>query len=205
MTLEQTFRELIGRYASDRSLFQTMWNEIETCYSAPSRHYHNLGHLEHMLLELRQIDTRIKDLDTALLAVFYHDIIYDPANNNNEEESAELAARRLDEIAFPKEQIEKCKTMILATKTHNEVPDPDVNYLTDSDLSVLGQRWDIYFTYSNNIRKEYSMYPDLLYKAGRKKVLKHFLERERIFKTEFFFNKYEHRAKENLTREINTL
>lgn len=55
------------------------------------------------------------------------------------------------------------------------------------------------------VRKEYSIYPDLLYKPGRKKVLQHFLQMERIFKTQVFYDKYETQSRRNLEKELNQL
>jgi len=76
---------------------------------------------------------------------------------------------------------------------------------TDADLSILGQSWEVYFTYSKHVRKEYGQYPLFLYKKGRKKVLKHFLDMERIFKTDHFFELYEKHARVNLQRELEIL
>jgi predicted metal-dependent HD superfamily phosphohydrolase len=39
----------------------------------------------------------------------------------------------------------------------------------DADLSILGKDLDTYLAYTKMIRKEYSIYPDFLYKPGRKK------------------------------------
>jgi predicted metal-dependent HD superfamily phosphohydrolase len=69
----------------------------------------------------------------------------------------------------------------------------------------LGQHWENYLAYAKDVRKEYSIYPDFIYKPGRKKILNHFLKMKRIFKTEFFFAKFEETAKENLNRELGLL
>ncbi len=61
----------------------------------------------------------------------------------------------------------------------------------DADLSILGQDLEIYLGYTREIRKEYSIYPDVLYKPGRKKVLRYFLDLESIFKTDYSKEKYE--------------
>ena len=109
------------------------------------------------------------------------------------------------QIAVPAESIEQCKKIILATKSHTENNDSDTNNFTDADLSVLGQNWESYSCYYKNVRKEYSVYPDLLYNPGCKKVLLHFLSMNRIFKTEYFYNKFEIAAKENLQKEMEFL
>jgi predicted metal-dependent HD superfamily phosphohydrolase len=156
-----------------------------------------------MLSELIPVQTKINDWDTILAALFYHDIIYRPTSKYNEEKSAELAEARLIQLNFPPSQIEKCKQTILATKIHLESTDMDINYFTDTDLCILGQSWETYLAYAKNVRKEYSIYPDFIYYPGRKKVLTHFLNMQSIFKTVFFFDKFEQRAKENLNRELN--
>jgi len=57
----------------------------------------------------------------------------------------------------------------------------------------------------NKIRKEYKVYPDIIYKPGRRKVVQHFLAMERIYKTDYFFVRLEQQAKENLTKELTLL
>lgn len=147
----------------------------------------------------------INDPDTILLSVIYHDIIYDPSKNNNEEMSAQLAVERLRSISFPEDKIARCSDQILATKGHQVSSDNDTNLFTDADLSILGANWDNYSVYSKNIRKEYSIYPDELYYSGRKKVLQHFLQMERIYKTAYFFHKYEDQARININKELVSL
>lgn len=201
--LKDTFQELTRKYITDSLLTERLWNELENSYSHRGRHYHTLSHLEHMLSELMPVQTKINDWDTIRATLFYHDIIYQPTSKYNEEKSAELAEARLIQLNFPSSQIEKCKQTILATKTHVESTDIDINYFTDADLCILGQSWETYLTYAKNVRKEYSIYPDFIYYPGRKKVLTHFLDMPRIFKTVFFFDKFEEKARKNLNCELN--
>jgi predicted metal-dependent HD superfamily phosphohydrolase len=132
----------------------------------------------------------------------YHDAVYNPLKKDNEEKSAVFAEERMKFINVPSPVIERCKNHILVTKSHRESADPDTNIFTDADLSILGQDWETYLEYCRQVRKEYSIYPDMMYNPGRKKALEHFLQMERIFKTDAFFEKYEVKAKENIKREI---
>ena len=125
--------------------------------------------------------------------------------SDNEEQSAQLAETRMMQMSVPNQLIENCKSQILATKKHLSNSDNDTNYFMDADLSVLGEDWKTYSEYYKNIRKEYSVYPKLVYNPGRKKVLKCFLEMERIFKTDYFFIKFEQQAKYNLQKELELL
>lgn len=203
--LKETFIELLTNYVSNYSLTNELWIEIDKYYSDKKRHYHTLHHLENLLVQLSEVKNEIQNWNTILFTLFYHDIIYNTTKQNNEEKSAQLAEKRLKQIIVPNKKIEICKRQILATKSHIKSTDSDTNYFIDADLSILGQGWKTYKLYYENVRKEYSIYPDFLYNAGRKKVLNNFLMMDRIFKTDFFYNKFENQAKRNLTRELNVL
>ena len=203
--LRDIFFELSKRYIDDLPLILTLWNEIDKEYSHSSRHYHTLLHLENIILQLEAIRKEIADWDTVLYATFYHDIVYRSTKSNNEEKSAGVAAKRLSEINFPQDKISKCVGMILATKKHLYTGVNDTDLFTDADLSILGQPWEQYTVYFNQVRKEYSIFPDLIYIPGRKKVLNHFLRMDRIFKSTYFYDKLEVQAKENLVKELTVL
>ncbi len=164
-----------------------------------------MQHLESLLQQLSAVKSDISHWDTLLFTLFYHDIVYNSLKSDNEEKSAEFAERSMRQILVPREIMENCTAQILATKLHLDSPDQDTNYFTDADLSILGQDWRSYSAYYQNVRKEYAIYPDLIYKPGRKKVLKHFLGMERIFKTEYFYAKFEQQAKQNLKKELELL
>lgn len=203
--LKEKFIELIGTYTTDERLIKQLWQEVEENYTHKKRYYHNLLHLENMLVSLYEIKEQINNWNTILFSIYYHDIIYNALKRNNEEKSAEFAKSRMQLIAAPELMTENCIQQILATKDHLICDDRDTNFFTDADLSILGQQWNKYSDYYKQVRKEYSLFPDLIYIPGRKKVLQHFLQMGRIFKTDFFFNKFELQAKENLQRELDQL
>lgn len=203
--LKETFQELVSRYTEDQPTVQELWSEIETYYSGEGRYYHTLHHLENLLNQLIEIKPLLKDWNTILFTLFYHDVIYDVLKPDNEEKSAELAGKRMKQLQIPDEIIQRCKAQILATKSHVQSGDEDTNYFTDADLSVLGQDWEAYAVYAEYVRKEYAVYPDALYNPGRKKVLEHFLAMNRLFKTAYFYGKYEKQAMENLRTEHSML
>jgi predicted metal-dependent HD superfamily phosphohydrolase len=205
MNLKNQFDQLCSLFTEDEQLINSLWKEIETKYSEKGRHYHNLLHLENMFNELEMVKSNISDFTAISFSVFYHDIIYDATSKTNEEKSAAKAEKRLAELYLDKNKISIIAEQILATKSHQRSDHEDTNYLLDADLSVLGKDFKTYLKYTQNIRKEYSIYPDFLYKPGRKKVLKHFLEFESIFKTDYFKQKYEAQAKENIAEELQLL
>jgi len=203
--LSEIFIKLCSKYSENNTLIFEYWKEIEKSYSQKNRHYHNLRHLENMIIELKKVNENIEDIDSVLFSIFYHDIIYKSTSKDNEERSAEIAKNRLEKINLDKVQIEKIYNQILATKTHKESDNLDDNYLLDLDLSILGKNWNEYEAYIKQIRNEYSIYPNFLYNPGRKKVLEHFLTFDRIYKTDYFRILYENQARENISKEIEIL
>lgn len=203
--LTDTFLQLVNKYTNDNELATNLWLEIFTKYSEPKRHYHTIDHLEAVIADLKKVKDKIEDWETTLFAVFYHDIIYKASSNSNEQDSAKLALKRLNEIGYPADKIAKCTDMILATKSHKLSVDNDTNYLTDADMAILGKSSYDYQKYNEQIREEYTIYPDFMYASGRKKALLHFLQMEKIFKTEYFSTKYENQARININSEIEML
>ena len=140
-----------------------------------------------------------------MFAAFYHDSIYKATSSTNEEDSAKLAKKRLTEIGYPTDKIAKCCAMIVATKLHEFSEDSDTNYLIDADLAILGKNQEDYQKYTEQIREEYSIYPDFMYASGRKKALQHFEQMSHIYKTEYFLKKYNNQAVFNLKNELEEL
>lgn len=205
MSLKNRFEQLCLPFTTDQDFINRLWAEIEKKYTKKDRRYHTLLHLENMFLELESVKDKISDFVTISFSVFYHDVIYDATSKSNEEKSAEVSKVRLTELGLDKDRINLIFNQIIATKAHEMSEDADTNFLLDADLSVLGKDFETYSEYTQMIRKEYSIYPDILYKPGRKKVLKHFLELTSIFKTDYFKEKYESQARKNIEAEIQLL
>ena len=204
--LKIEWQNLASKYCNT-TLAEELWTEIETNYTNKTRHYHNLTHIYNMLLQAETYKTEIKDLDALQFAIWYHDIVYKSSKKDNEEKSALLTEKRLKSINFDLKRIENIKKLIISTKKHelDLNKNQDNAYLLDLDLSILGSDWDTYQKYISNIRKEYKIYPDFLYNPGRKKVLKHFLDRKTLYFTYSFRDQYEIQARENLKKEIELL
>jgi predicted metal-dependent HD superfamily phosphohydrolase len=160
-----------------------------------------------MLLQAADYKNNIEDFDTLLFSIWYHDIIYKSTKKDNEEKSAFFAQKRLKSLNLEGKRIENVQNLIISTKKHQIILDQneDNAYLLDFDLSILGTDWKTYEMYTKQIRKEYKIYPDFMYKPGRKKVLLHFLERETLYFTKAIRNELENQARENLNKEIELL
>ncbi len=200
--LSEIFTKTLSLCGVDEYTTKSRWTEIEIYYSHPDRYYHNLDHLEHCYNELVAIKNKLEDWECIKVALFYHDIVYKVTSNKNEEDSANLARLRMKNFSWSKARVERCISHVLSTKWHSYSDDSDSNYFTDSDLSILGNSPSIYSRYCADIRKEYSIFPDFIYKPGRRKVIKRFLEMDRIFKTQYFYEQFEAQARINLSEEL---
>lgn len=200
--LRDIWQELTMSYTDDVDLVNELWDEIVLNYSSKNRHYHNLNHLEYMMKLAYNYRTEIVDFDILLFSIFYHDLVYNSKRSDNELKSAQLARERLGKIGVANDRIEKCYQQILATKEHTMESDSDTNFMVDFDLAILADKPEKYSDYTEKIRKEYSMYPDFIYNKGRRKVLRHFLNLNEIFKTKEFKSNFEERARKNITNEL---
>lgn len=205
LILKDIFVEIAQAYSCDSFLINSFWEEIKEAYSNQDRYYHNLSHLENMIEQLCRVKKDILDWDTIIFSTFYHDIVYDVRSQKNEEDSADFAKERLQKLSYPSEKIDKCVSLILATKSHGETTDLDTRFFVDADLAILGQDWEAYLQYSQQVRKEYAIYSDSVYKAGRKDVLAQMLAMPRIFKTGYYYNELEKSARYNMAKEIDLL
>ena len=202
--IKTEFLKSLENYSTDSIQNFTMLERIEKEYTSSNRHYHTLNHLDNLLTELADNKEKFASWDVIVFAIAYHDVVYNTLKSNNEEKSAEFARKELTKISVPENLIIRCEQLILATKKHTYA-DFETNLFTDADLSILGATPEVYKLYSNQIRKEFSIYPDLVYNPGRRKVLKHFLDMKKIFKTNEFAIAYESKARINLQTELNSL
>lgn len=193
-------------YTNDLMLINQSYVNVMMAYQEETRHYHNISHLLQLVSLQQAYADRIRDNEVVLFSIFFHDMIYNARYSDNEEKSATAAVTHLRKIGFPADKTAAVNDFIIATKTHiNTQNDPDLDYFLDFDLQILGTSPEAYRQYTQQIRQEYSIYPDLLYKPGRKKAMQHFLEMPTIFRTPVFRELYEAQARQNIRAEIDTL
>ena len=184
--------------------------EIRLHYDAPGRAYHNAAHLDNLLGHFHDVRPLLLSRDAVEVAIYYHDIVYDPQSGDNEWESmaqmvADLAGTMEAEI------IRDAAVLIEATVKHElpEEADPsvisDCAYFLDMDLSILGASNDVFDAYEAGIREEYSFVPEDQYCEARVQILERFLNRQRLYFTDYFSSRYEARARLNVMRSLAAL
>lgn len=156
-------------------------------YSAPNRFYHTLTHVARMLETIDRLRHTVSadTLPALHFAVWFHDAVYETRTNDSEEQSAQFARRSLVEWALSGELVESVERLILATRTHElDISDAAGALFLDADLEILGGKPLEYDRYCDAIRQEFAWVPDESYRAGRSRVLGHFLARPQIYRTE---------------------
>jgi predicted metal-dependent HD superfamily phosphohydrolase len=194
------WRELTGRPPSPEH-----FPGLLASYREPHRAYHNLRHIEDCLGQFEAVRSEADRPAEIVIALWYHDVVYDPRATDNEERSADRAAEALTQGGAPSGVIDRVRSLILATK-HTAVPtEPDAQLLVDIDLSILGREPDVFEQYDGQIRREYAWVEEPTYRAARARVLGQFLVRPRIYQTESFHTRFEARARRNLARKVEEL
>ena len=177
---------------------------IEKFYQEKHRKYHNLDHIKDCLEKCR-LNEASKSNRVLHLAFWYHDLIYKPFKKDNEQASADLAIRFIKKQTDDVQLANRIEGLIMAT-LHNRTPDTiEEAYMMDIDLSILGSNKEKYIAYTQNIRKEYSVVPWLLYKKKRVEILEMFLSKDELYYTDYFKTEFENKARHNIQNEIQQL
>lgn len=166
-------------------------------YAEEHRKYHNLLHIERML---GWLDHTGQALDSIELAIWFHDVIYDPLGRDNEEKSA-LSFVEHCGISLPAAITDGVVRLILATDASRpRTGKPDENLMIDLDLSILGASPEDYEVYRIAIRSEYAAVAEEKFRAGRRVILERFLSQP-IYSTHYFED-LEKQARINIETEL---
>lgn len=195
MSLKERWLELASRLgiADAQAAFAT----IESSYSYDKARYHTIHHIEACLDEFSSAKHLAINPDLVEVALWFHDIVYNPRASDNEGQSATILRSVFDSP--------EAERLILATK-HDQLPtDADSQLIVDIDLSILGKPAEEFDIYERQIRTEYAFVSEAEYRKGRAAVLAKFLAREWIYSTDHFRLKIEDQARINLARSITRL
>jgi predicted metal-dependent HD superfamily phosphohydrolase len=172
-------------------------------YRQRERCYHTLQHLNECLaaLDAARSLASVPNADAIEMALWFHDLVYLPRADNNEEESARIAELCLVQAAASPLLINDVKRLILATKRHQHDSQEDAKWLIDIDLAIFGQPKERFAEYERQIRKEYEWVTEDVYREKRVEILEAFLLRPRLYQTDYFYQRLESQARANL-REL---
>jgi predicted metal-dependent HD superfamily phosphohydrolase len=174
-------------------------------YSEPHRAYHTLHHLAECMQLLEQTRGLAQHPAEVEIALWFHDAIYDPRKTDNEQRSAEWAQRALRRYGASIAVQDRVTELIMVTTHQGGVEGADARLMSDIDLAILGAGRARFDEYERQVRREYRHVPHATYKPERRRLLTAFLERPRIYHTEWFRERRETMARSNLQRALNRL
>jgi predicted metal-dependent HD superfamily phosphohydrolase len=139
------------------------------------------------------------------LAVWFHDAVYNPLKADNEARSAAQALAFLRASALEPARQQRVAFLIERTQEHIQ-PQPsddlDLLHFLDADLSILGATEADYWAYARQVRREYRLVPDLLYRPGRRKILAKMLDAPVLYHTLAMRLELDAAARRNLQAEL---
>ncbi len=183
---------------------QEIFTYIKECYSQTGRYYHTLQHIEECLEHSLAIQHNISNPTAMLLAVLFHDIIYNPQADNNEERSA-IEAKTLLKNGYSEKELAKIESLILVTKHPSPITNQDEAYMVDIDCAIFGSSESRYREYCKQVRMEYHQFSDSDFLKGRKAFLTTMLSQENLYHTTYFQSHYTKIALKNISSEMNSL
>jgi predicted metal-dependent HD superfamily phosphohydrolase len=83
--------------------------------------------------------------------------------------------------------------------------DVDAPVMVDVDLAILGQPEERFLEYETQIRQEYALVPAATFATKRIEIIERFLARQRIYATDWFYQKYEVAARRNLQMSLKAI
>jgi predicted metal-dependent HD superfamily phosphohydrolase len=205
--MQRHWEQLAASVGLDGADSRRIWGIILDKYSENHRYYHTLEHIQDMVQKRLDIADLISDKTLTDLAIFFHDIIYDPKSKVNEEESANLF-RSIFQATENGVDVPKICNFILQTKYHEvlDSTEEDLKLFIDMDMSILGSHPNDYRTYAMNIRREYSHMNDADFCSGRGRFLGEMLNEARfIFASDHYRIHLEEKAKANIRWECGFL
>jgi predicted metal-dependent HD superfamily phosphohydrolase len=185
--------------AERQNLTDADFEALADAYAESHRRYHTLVHILEMLACLDQTDGRPENPDALLLAVWFHDVVYDSRapKGGNEQASADwLASVCAAPAAVP------AARMILHSAHHGPSEDPDTRLFCDLDLYRLAGPYATFRRHGDDVRAEYAWVDDAAWIAGRGDFLHGMLARETIYQTAYWQARLEAEARDNLRRAI---
>lgn len=180
---------------------------LERAYQEPPRAYHHFGHVLEVLRHAERVP-EWRDRDAVVLAILFHDAVYEAGRSDNEARSAELATKLL--AGTPLERhLARVRHLVRLTARHGALAPSDVDHdealFLDCDMAILGSDPGTYDTYERAIAEEYAHIPPIAYRAGRMRFLHKLLSKPCIYLSPFFAIEREAAARANIARALREL
>ena len=181
------------------------FDKLIAAYAEKHRYYHTFKHVNACLNHLDKTHNLARYTHEIELALWFHDAIYKPYSKDNELKSAQWAVNFLKQNSVDEKTIARVYQLVLVTLHGIEIKTDDEKLIVDCDLTILGSSPEVYNQFEANVRKEYRLVPYFIYRKKRKEILQMFLKQNWVYQVEYFKDKFEKQARDNLIKTIKNL
>ena len=172
-------------------------------YAAGDRGYHDLDHVAACLGWAADVREELSDAAAVEVALWFHDAVH--GGDDDVGASADLFERTAGAAGIDAPAIARVRALIEATRHDGSNLAGDAAFVADIDLAILGSDPARFDRYEAGVRREYAHVDDATYRRARAAILRGFLERLAIYRTDRFSRRLEAQARENLERSIRKL
>lgn len=181
-----------------------LYRDLKERYSEGHRRYHTPAHIAHCLKFFDLARDNIDEPDAVEMSIWFHDIIYDARASDNEEKSAKHFVKVCGDDIDERFR-SKVHDLIIVT-IHKELPlTSDEKFMVDIDLSSFGLPWDKFLKDSEAVREEFRHMSDEEFYPTQKQFLESLVARKYFCFTEFFRDRHEKQARQNIARYLDQL
>ena len=121
--------------------------------------YHDVQHTVSVVNDARQIgeiyELKEEDMETLILAAWFHDTGYDKGATDHEERSAKYAREYLLNRGYDETQLNRIEACIMATKMPHQPQNLLERIICDADLGHIGQK--VYWERCSKVRQEMAL------------------------------------------------
>ncbi|MDD5511496.1 MAG: hypothetical protein PHI12_11910 [Dehalococcoidales bacterium] len=210
------FLALLDTFGCATDVKERLWRDIEAAYQEPHRHYHTAQHIIECLelfdaycannLPNRMVEDWRQKIEAA---IWWHDIVYQINFKAISNERLSAAYAFWTTYHDSHEVHLFISALIMATDHTTELrKNQDTHFtdiIADIDLAILGAEPKRFAEYESQIALEYQHVPMAQYREARARFLQYLLDRPKIYRTDYFHDCFEAKARENLTALVEHL
>lgn len=196
--LGDRYRELIARLGGDATGAAEAFDAVYGAWASDGRSYHGVLHLVECLRALDSTPPDNISIDVVELALWYHDVIYDPRASDNEARSAQRLLQDAARVGLPSMVAGAAADLVRAT-VHTGGAGAQVTaeaaLIADIDLSIFGADSIGFMDFEYGVEEEYAHVPKFWFLFRRGQFLANLLKRPQLFRTAAFRTRYEQAAR----------
>lgn len=199
--------QAVTALGGDRGAALAGASDLDRRYAERHRRHHTVLHVNTVVRDVLDLaggtELDADERRVLMLAACAHDVVYDVKPGDDEQASADWARTHLEAAGLDATIVDRVEALVLSTGDHVISPDDlAMAVLHDADMAILGAPPEVYERYARNIREEFELVPDEVWRFGRTHVLQSLMSSDPMFVTAAGRERWEDQARANMTREL---